>query len=59
MLPQWQKTQADFQEAEALGQIVQAKLEEATAKAALSNKLKQEADEARRLEIEARNEARY
>ncbi|BDA41219.1 hypothetical protein COCOBI_01-8740 [Coccomyxa sp. Obi] len=54
----WQKTQADFQEAEALGQIVQAKLEEATAKAALSNKLKQEADEARRLEIEARNEAR-
>ncbi|KAK9916967.1 hypothetical protein WJX75_009324 [Coccomyxa subellipsoidea] len=54
----WEKTQEAIREAETLGKIVQAKLEEAAHKASRSNQLKQESDEARRLEVEARNEAR-
>jgi hypothetical protein len=37
---------------------VQAKLQEATMKAKLSNRLREEAENARRLEVEARNEAK-
>ncbi|EIE26244.1 hypothetical protein COCSUDRAFT_39389 [Coccomyxa subellipsoidea C-169] len=54
----WVKTQGAIHEAEALGKIVQERLEEATHKASLSNRLKRESDNARQLEVEARNEAR-
>ena len=59
LLLQWEKTQEAIREAETLGKIVQAKLEEAAHKASPSTQLKQESDEARRLEVEARNEARW
>ena len=59
LLLQWEKTQEAIREAETLGKIVQARLEEAAHKASRSNQLKQESDEARRLEVEARNEARW
>ena len=58
MAAQWVKTQGAIHEAEALGKIVQERLEEATHKASLSNRLKRESDNARQLEVEARNEAR-
>lgn len=55
---QWKETQKSIAEAERLGKYVQEKLEEATVKANLSNKLREEAENAKQLEIEARNEAK-
>ena len=55
---QWKETQKAIAEAEALGKFVQMKLEEATLKAHLSNRLREEAEKAKQLEVEARNEAK-
>lgn len=55
---QWKKTASALADAEREGFIVQKKLEEAAEKAALSNKAKYEADEARRLAEEAKSQAK-
>ena len=55
---QWRKTASALADAEREGYLVQVKLEEAAEKAALSDRAKFEADEAKKLAEEARNQAK-
>ena len=55
---QFAQTEAAVKEADKWSKIVESRLKEAQAKGQLSDELKAESDEAKRLEIEARNEAK-
>ena len=55
---QFAQTEQAVKEADKWSKIVEARLNEAQAKGQLSDTLKAESDEAKRLEIEARNEAK-
>lgn len=55
---QFEETEQAVKEADRWSKIVEARLSEAQAKGRLSDDLKAESDEARRLEVEARNEAK-
>ena len=55
---QFAETEEAVREADKWSKIVEARLKEAQSKGQLSDELKAQSDEARRLEIEARNEAK-
>ena len=55
---QFAQTEEAVKEADKWSRIVEARLKEATSKGQLSDALKSESDEAKRLELEARNEAK-
>lgn len=55
---QFAQTEEAVKEADKWSKIVEARLKEAQAKGQLSDDLKAESDEAKRLEVEARNEAK-
>ena len=55
---QFAETEEAVREADKWSKIVEARLKEAQSKGQLSDELKAQSDEARRLEVEARNEAK-
>lgn len=55
---QFAETEQAVKEADKWSKTVEARLKEAQAKGQLSDELKAESDEAKRLEVEARNEAK-
>ncbi len=57
-LVQFAQTEQAVKEADKWSKLVEARLKEAQAKGQLSDTLKSESDEAKRLELEARNEAK-
>lgn len=57
-LAQFAQTEEAVREADKWSKIVEARLKEAQSKGQLSDELKAQSDEARRLEVEARNEAK-
>ena len=59
MLAQFAQTEEAVREADKWSKIVEARLKEAQSKGQLSDELKAQSDEARRLEVEARNEAKW
>ena len=59
LLAQFAETEEAVREADKWSKIVEARLKEAQSKGQLSDELKAQSDEARRLELEARNEAKW